>query len=364
MAGVISDNLRNLIEEQDPDIVSSLIQAQPERATEITRQLDEQGYEHRSSRVGNLVVIETNLPPSAIEGLVTTDGVQRVDHNPTFSVQGTTAEADTLGTVGGLTEQESADRIGTRKALQLMNIGAAWEAAGHRGEGVRLGMVDTGIEEDHPAIASSVAATAANDTAEDHGSWIAGALVADETPTSRGPAVLGAAPDAKLFAHGALSGGQAGVVDIAEGMEYLLERDVDVINMSLGGPHSDVLWDITREVENEGVAVISSAGNSGPIRGSVSCPAHHQETIAVASVDTDNKPASFSARGPGFRDAPLKPDVASYGGGSMHVNGRPVVTESILGPAAGGSYSYLVGTSMASPLVAGVTGLRASRGIL
>jgi len=362
MAGVISDNLRNIIDQQEPDLVSSVIQAQPDKAADIIQKLEEQGFEYRSSSVGQITIIETNIAPGSLEDLAATDGIERVDHNPTFSIQGTVT--DELGDVGGLAEAQTANRIGLKDAVQQMNIQAAWRALGHRGEGVRLGMVDTGIEESHPAIRSSVAATAQNDTAEDHGCWIAGALVADETETNRGDTVQGAAPDAKLFAHGALSGGRANVVDIADGVSYLLDRDVDVINLSLGGPHSDVLWDVVREVQNAGVPVISSAGNSGPIRGSVSCPAHHQEPIAVASADTNGTVASFSARGPGFRDARDKPDIAAYGGGSRHVDGTPVVTESVLGPVQGGNYKYLIGTSMASPLVAAVTGLRASRGVL
>jgi subtilisin family serine protease len=362
MAGVISDDLRNIIEEQEPDLVSSVIQAQPDKAADITRKLDEQGFEYRSSTVGQIAVIETNIAPGSLEDLAATDGIERVDHNPTFSIQGTVT--DELGDVSGLAEAQRANRIGLQDAIRQMNIQAAWDSLGHRGEGVRLGMVDTGIEESHPAIRSSIAATAQNSTAEDHGSWVAGAMVSDEIETNRGETVQGAAPDAKLYAHGALSGGRANVVDIADGVSYLLERNVDVINLSLGGPHSDVLWDIVREVQNEGAAVVSSAGNAGPVRGSVSCPAHHDEPIAVASVATNGEVASFSARGPGFRDARDKPDVAAYGGGSRHVNGSPVVTESVLGPAEGGNYKYLIGTSMASPLVAAVTGLRASRGVL
>jgi len=102
MAGVISDNLRNIIDQQEPDLVSSVIQAQPDKAADIISNLEDQGFEYRSSSVGQITIIETNIAPGSLEDLAATDGIERVDHNPTFSIQGTVT--DELGDVGGLAE--------------------------------------------------------------------------------------------------------------------------------------------------------------------------------------------------------------------------------------------------------------------
>jgi subtilisin family serine protease len=154
-----------------------------------------------------------------------------------------------------------------------------------------------------------------------------------------------------------LIGGAADGTQIAEGMGYMIGQQVDVVNLSFGGSHSAVLQSTVAEAHDAGVVVVSSIGNSGPNPGTATCPAHHDTTLSVGSVGPDGTPAGFSSRGPGW-DGQTVPEVVAYGGRSEQGDRDQLVTESVLGAAAPSGGQYLVGTSMASPQVAGITALR------
>ena len=358
MAAQISSNLRSIIEDVQPERVSVLIEATPGEETAVQESLEEQGLDYRKATVGRMTVFETVATPAEVNTAAQTRGIERIDHNPTFSTQGACVE----GAESGVTPDavDRINRVDLREVTDQMEVPAAWDESGTRGEGVSIGMVDTAISQDHPVFEDAdIVTNNQPESGEDHGTWVAGAMVGGEMSTGDGRGhVRGVAPDATLYSDGALSGGKADFIDVANGTGWALDQGVDIMNLSLGGSHSPVMQSMVAELESQGVRIVSSAGNTGPVRGSVTCPAHHNETIAVASVDTDGNVAGFSARGPGWNDAPDKPDIACYGGAT---EGATTLTETILGPTADGGFSPLVGTSMAAPLVAGTMALQLAR---
>jgi len=355
MPADITNALRRVLNVRNPRRVDVLIEAVSGQGDDAAEALDRRGVEYTEINLRGQSVFEATVQADAIEELAQVSSFLRIDHSPTFSATGAVADPGR----GAKTEAGDVRRISLYDATLELNVPDAWEQAGTRGEGVKIGMVDAPIDADHPAINHAVAETAGPQKPSAHGTWVASAMVAQEWESNRGR-VRGVAPEADLYAHGAMSEGGGKAADIIEGIEYLLSKRVDVINLSLGGPHSDVLQTAVGRARDNGAVVVSSAGNGGPAIGSVTCPAHHQEVVAVGSTTTQGSPPDFTARGPGWVDAYQKPNVTAYGGGAS-IGGHDLeVTETILGAAPNQDAKYLVGTSMAAPQAAGIAALSAA----
>ncbi len=134
------------------------------------------------------------------------------------------------------------------------------------------------------------------------------------------------------------SSGSGSYAGIAEGIEWAINNDMNVINMSLGGSvSSDVLKEFVDLAYQEGILVVAAAGNSGTWLGwfdTVGYPAKYESAMAVAAIDQSNNRASFSSAGNAV-------EISAPGVG-------------VLSTVPGNSYDSYDGTSMASPHVAGV----------
>ncbi len=205
-----------------------------------------------------------------------------------------------------------------------------------QGAGVKVAVVDTGIDLAHPDLAASIVggynAIYSFKSADDdngHGTHVAGIIGAINNAIG----VVGVAPKVSLMPVKVLGANGSGYYsDIIEGIDWAVANGAKVINMSLGGT-SDVqsLHDAVIRAHDAGVSVVAAAGNSG---GAVIYPAAYPEVIAVGATDSSNTIASWSSRGP-------EVDVTAPG-----VN--------IYSTYKGETYATLSGTSMASPHVAGL----------
>lgn len=216
----------------------------------------------------------------------------------------------------------------------------AW--AKTKGKGVRVAVLDTGIDANHPDLRGRIKSAAdMKDFSgspygvvdrQGHGTHCAGSILAD------GP-LPGNAPEADLIAGKVLGdNGSGGVDDIANGIRWAINRDADVISMSLGGAGQDTyIPHALEECEAAGVIVIAAAGNEGPGEGTVGYPGGYKQCIAIAAVDANLKTAGFSSRGP-----------------AVYVAGPGVQVRSTY---PGGQYATMSGTSMATPNIAGVAAL-------
>lgn len=348
----VTDDLRRVLEARNPTRVDIIVDAEPDRGEAVRDELRSLGLDFDEVNVRRKTVFSTTVTRPQLATLEQSEAIATLDHSPTFSPLGA---AEPAPPVGEALPADDINRITLADAMDEMAVPEAWDELGNRGEGATVGIVDAPIDANHPMLREQVVDTASNAGRSLHGTWVASAAVGERWESGAGE-LYGAAPDADLYAHGALGGGGASITEIAEGIDYCIEQEVDVLNISFGGPHSDVLQSLIQEAVDAGLLVISSSGNSGPALGSSTCPAHHGNTVAVGSVGTDGSPAAFSGRGPGWTGE-SKPDMAAFGGNSILDDGQQLVTQSVLGAAPAGGAEYLVGTSMASPQAAGIAAL-------
>ncbi len=225
-----------------------------------------------------------------------------------------------------------------------VNAPAAWPSG--QGSGVKVAVIDTGIDCTHPDLQCDFSAgtnivSPGSDPMDDneHGTHVSGTIAGRG---NGGP--LGVAPKATLIPVKVLDAdGSGSLSDIVAGIDWAANAGVDVINMSLGGPSgSTALQRAVQKALSSGVVVVCAAGNSGPSPDTVGFPGGYPGVIAVAASDKNDAVASFSSRGDAV--AFIAPGV------------------NITSTVPGGGTKVLSGTSMASPHVAGLAALAVERG--
>jgi hypothetical protein len=161
------------------------------------------------------------------------------------------------------------------------------------GAGLRVGMIDTGLNPDHETFEDAALHLVPLDTGPgqarsraQHGTAIAALLVGD--PATRSPGLI---PRAEVLAvdafHGMGRDDRADVFSLVAAMDLLAARDIDVLNLSLAGPPNSTLEIMIRSlVQDRDVVVVAAAGNAGPASDPL-YPAALGTVIAVTAVDRD-----------------------------------------------------------------------------
>ncbi|MDX3354140.1 S8 family serine peptidase [Streptomyces sp. ME01-24h] len=237
------------------------------------------------------------------------------------------------------------------------HIGApqAW-ARGYRGDGVKVAVLDTGYDPNHPDLTGLIEESANFTTEPDtddlngHGTHVTSTVAG--SGAASGGRFKGVAPGARILSGKVCDGrGSCDDSDVIEGMAWAAERGAKVISLSLGDtdtPETDALEAMVETVTRDhGVLVVAAAGNSGP--GKVGSPASADRALAVGATDIDDELAGFSSIGPRVGDFGLKPDLVAPGVG--------VVAARAGGTTAEDGYTAMDGTSMATPHVAGAAAI-------
>lgn len=208
----------------------------------------------------------------------------------------------------------------TTYGLQL--IGADVVQRVSRGDGVRVAVIDAGVDTGHAGLAQKVAeyadVTGTGWTPDAHGTLVAG-VIASEAPS--GAIYNGVAPGVQLVAVKscvALSARQAAArcwsSTLAKGIELAIQKKVRVANLSVGGPEDRLLARMVEAAAKNGIAVVSAVGNDGPA-GKPSYPAAFEDVIAVTAVDAASKLYDRATRGKFVDLAAPGVDVISTGPG-------------------------------------------------
>jgi subtilisin len=218
-------------------------------------------------------------------------------------------------------------------------------AMGNTGKGIKIGILDTGIDYLHEDLSRNYKGgynfIDNNTDARDyngHGTHVAGIIAALDNDVG----IVGVAPDAYIYSVRILDFAATGTAsDITAGLEWCLNNNMQIVNMSLGS-HEDSI-SVTRAIDvlyDHGILLIAAAGNSGNGTGtgdSIDNPARYNSVVAVGATDINDNRASFSSTGPKLEISAPGKDIYSL--------------------LPGNKYASLSGTSMASPHVAGVAAL-------
>ncbi|PAZ11484.1 peptidase S8 [Streptomyces sp. SA15] len=256
---------------------------------------------------------------------------------------------------------------GVRKASldkSVPQIGApkAW-AAGYDGKGVKIAVLDTGVDATHPDLKDQVIAaknfTPAADATDKQGHGTHVASIAAGTGAKSGGKYKGVAPGADVLSGKVLDdngfGDDSGIL---AGMEWAAEQGAQVVNLSLGGtdtPEVDPLEAAVNKLSAEkGILFAIAAGNSGPE--SVGSPGSADAALTVGAVDDKDKLADFSSTGPRLGDGAIKPDVTAPGVDTTAAAAKGSAIAQEVGENPAG-YLTISGTSMATPHVAGAAAI-------
>lgn len=216
----------------------------------------------------------------------------------------------------------------------VLNSQLAW-AAGYRGKGVKVAVLDTGILAGHEDVSAVKTIDVGYGTADGHGhgthvSGIIGAKL------NNGKGGVGVAPECSIYSIKVLKDTGSGTSStIIKGVnQAVLYNKVDIINMSLGGAlYSQVEADAYQRAYEKGVAVFCAAGNE--FSNSAHYPAAYKSTISVAALDKSMGKAYFSNYDSGVRYSAPGVDIYSTYKDSAY------------------SYKSMSGTSQATPVTAG-----------
>lgn len=215
----------------------------------------------------------------------------------------------------------------------VLNSQLAW-AAGYRGKGVKVAVLDTGILAGHEDVSAVKTIDVGYGTADGHGhgthvSGIIGAKL------NNGKGGVGVAPECSIYSIKVLKDTGSGASStIIKGVNQAVNNRVDIINMSLGGAlYSKVEADAYQRAYEAGIAVFCAAGNE--FSNSAHYPAAYKNTISVAALDKSMGKAYFSNYDSGVRYSAPGVDIYSTYKDSTS------------------SYKSMSGTSQATPVTAG-----------
>ncbi|MGW0517256.1 S8 family serine peptidase [Crossiella sp. NPDC003009] len=243
-------------------------------------------------------------------------------------------------------------------------IGApqAWQAGG-TGAGVKVGVLDSGYDQQHPDLTGRVAASSSfieGQSVQDtngHGTHVASTIAG--TGKASGGRYRGIAYEANLVV-GKVCDEYCPEDAILAGMQWAADQGAKVVNMSLGGPPTDGTDPLSQAVNrlsaDKGTLFVIAAGNNGS-EAAVESPGAADAALTVAASTKSGQLAPFSARGPRHLDHAAKPDITAPGVDIVAARAAGTMPQY----AVSEQYLRISGTSMATPHVAGAAAVLAQQ---
>jgi serine protease AprX len=271
---------------------------------------------------------------------------------------------------------------GAQSSALFGSLGTQWVA--ERGAGVRVAVVDSGIDGTAPEFAERIVdfydftnggrrATPSDEYG--HGTHVAG-LIGAASSTFRG-----VAPKVEFVGVKVLdASGQGRTSDVLAALEFLTENrrrlSIHVVNLSMGHPilepaATDPLVQAVERAVAAGLVVVVSAGNIGqnPVTGvggyaGITSPGNAPSALTAGSLDLhgtadrrDDTVSPFSSRGPTWYDGLVKPDLVAPGHGLFAVSAEGSTLAGSTALSSTGDAAKMYGTSMAAATTTGVVAL-------
>ena len=210
---------------------------------------------------------------------------------------------------------------------------ASAPAAASSARGFKVGLIDGGVETQHPALrGASITAwgCGGKKVPSAHGTAVASLLV------GHAERFRSAAPQASLYAADVYCKDPIGgsVEAVAAALGWLLVEKVPVVNISLVGPANRTLEQVVRRAASKGMLLVAAVGNDGPAAAPL-YPAAYPEVVAVTAVNARGEILPEAGRGPHVAFAAPGADMAAAG-------------------LSNAGFATVRGTSFAAPLVAGI----------
>ncbi|MBI2980461.1 MAG: S8 family serine peptidase [Chloroflexi bacterium] len=281
--------------------------------------------------------IAATMPSNNLDTLRADPRVKSVEVDTTFSLSPTTPGPSSPS--GG-----ESPLSGQVLPWGVDRIDAELVHPSNNGTGIKVAILDSGIDLDHPDLAVSgnvtfVTGTTTGDDDNGHGTLVAGIVGALDNDIG----VIGVAPEAALYAVKVLNYNGSGTMsNILSGIQWALDNNMQVINMSFGSAMQmpSTIKDALDNAYNAGIVIVAGAGDGGNAGGTgdnIWNPARYESVIAVGA--TDNTDARYTSSSTGYTLELVAPGVDIYS------------------TAMGGGYGNITGTSASSPHAAGVAAL-------
>lgn len=248
-------------------------------------------------RLANLDMLVVDVTPEEAERLRRHPAVRHVESDRVVRAFGTVPAADAVS---------FDDEEGIPWGVASIGSESAWVRT--RGEGVRVGIVDSGFDSQHPDLKEQyrggydfVENDSVPQDGSGHGTHVAGTVLG----AMNGTGVVGVAPDAELYVLRVLDNdGNGRTSDIVRAIDWAIENELQVLNFSLGSSTSSTLErQAFEKAEAAGILTIAASGNGFnpdlPADG-ISYPAGYKTVLSVGATDVEQQIGNFSQRGAGL----------------------------------------------------------------
>ncbi len=278
-------------------------------------------------------------------GYMNKDGIKKTE-NASAQIYG----AESFSLIRPVSAKTAKSKGSLTWGLKKLGIDKIWKQ-GISGKNIKVGHLDTGVDGKHSALKGKLAGFIETDAngdiipnksvkhahdTDDHGTHTAGTICGGKVNGMS----IGVAPKSKLYSGLVIEGGDV-LIRVLTGMEWCLENNVRVLNMSLGfRGYTPFFIDVTRRLRQSGALPVFAIGNEGP--NTSRSPGNYPEALSVGATNNVCRVASFSSSIRFNRKVePEQPNVVAPG-------------VDVISAKPNGGVQAMSGTSMATPHVAGI----------